>query len=214
MNEVSHQNLAAFGDVKSLADWANDPKCCVDSFTLAQRVEQGWSLEIALTTDPKGLQRVSQYTRIEALGQTQLLKDWAKDPRCNVEIGTLRARIRAGWEPEKAITAPPAISRASRLIVEAFGEEKSTIEWAQDPRCKVTDETLRDRLNAGWQAEVAIESPPRKVRLFKAFGEEKTLKTWADDSRCNVSYATLRMRVFRGWEVEDAISRRRARAKS
>lgn len=46
----------------------------------------------------------SNNRHITAFGETKLAVDWASDKRCTVKEGTLRARIRSGWEPERAIT--------------------------------------------------------------------------------------------------------------
>ncbi|MFE6249535.1 GntR family transcriptional regulator [Streptomyces niveus] len=42
--------LSAFGETRSLADWAWDPRCVVDRKTLNNRYRMGWGLERALTT--------------------------------------------------------------------------------------------------------------------------------------------------------------------
>ena len=42
--------LAAFGKMRSLADWARDSRCVVSYNTLKQRLHYGWALELAITT--------------------------------------------------------------------------------------------------------------------------------------------------------------------
>lgn len=46
------------------------------------------------------------------------------------------------------------------FLVRAFGERKGQFAWARDPRCRVKQPALRDRLRAGWPPEEAISAPP------------------------------------------------------
>lgn len=50
-------------------------------------------------------------------------------------------------------------NRRSNRIVEAFGEAKPLIEWAEDKRCLVSYDTVLKRLEAGWSPERAIGLP-------------------------------------------------------
>lgn len=43
--------------------------------------------------------------------------------------------------------------------VAAFGETKCVADWSQDSRCRVSDETIRQRLKRGWAPEAAISCP-------------------------------------------------------
>jgi hypothetical protein len=52
---------------------------------------------------------------------------------------------------------PPA---TNEYPIRAFGERKGQCAWARDPRCRVKQPALRDRLAAGWPPEEAIASPP------------------------------------------------------
>lgn len=57
----------------------------------------------------------------------------------------------------------------ARVLIEAFGKRKSRADWARDRRCRVSRESLGERLAAGWPSEEAISSPPgskpsRRVR--------------------------------------------------
>lgn len=63
------------------------------------------------------------------------------------------------YAPWNCHIVPPSINaRNTRRNhpVTAFGETKLLIEWAEDPRCAVTDSTLRQRIKAGWEPEEAI----------------------------------------------------------
>ncbi len=49
------------------------------------------------------------------------------------------------------------------VFVEAFGERKTLMEWAEDDRCSVSYHALRMRLKAGWPPERAIIERHRSV---------------------------------------------------
>lgn len=44
---------------------------------------------------------------ITAWGETKNVSAWSRDPRCAVQQATIRQRIKKGWNPETAISAPP-----------------------------------------------------------------------------------------------------------
>ena len=97
----------------------------------------------------------------------------------------------------------------------AFGEEKSFKGWAKDPRCVISESTLRRRVGAGWDFTDAITScdrkytppliPPPSVPRYEAFGESHTLSEWAKTKLCVVARSTLRSRVGAGWSMEKAL---------
>jgi hypothetical protein len=43
---------------------------------------------------------------ITAFGETKIISEWAKDPRCKVKYQTLYMRIARGMDPEKALATP------------------------------------------------------------------------------------------------------------
>lgn len=49
--------------------------------------------------------------RVTAFGEVKTRAEWAEDPRCVVTRWTLESRLQAGWEPERAITAPKRARR-------------------------------------------------------------------------------------------------------
>jgi hypothetical protein len=131
---------------------------------------------------------------------------WSDDERCLVSQGTLSSRLAQGMSPEEAICRPPQLSEPR--WIEAFGEVKTYSEWASDPRCLVTKETLRRRIHQGQNPEQAMRPKltqavarkdltcrVHKGYVYEAFGERKTLRAWSQDSRCEVSLGTLRGRM-------------------
>jgi CRISPR type I-E-associated protein CasA/Cse1 len=101
-----------------------------------------------------------------------------------------RARIEAEVfrptpQPEPAparrrrASSSPARSGRPRRTLTAFGESKPIAEWAADPRCGVTEATLRKRLSDGWPQEAAITTPKGRTRPDPSTGEE-TREVFAD----------------------------------
>jgi hypothetical protein len=100
---------------------------------------------------------------VEAFGETKGPTEWSRDERCLVTLSGLLARLRGGWTPEDAISTPPKTPGKSYSEVQkvrAFGVRKSIGAWARDPRCRITETTLRERLRRGIPAEQAIAAPP------------------------------------------------------
>ncbi len=204
--------ISTFGEAKTLREWADDPRCVVNVSTLAYRVGNGWNLERALTTPARSR------TPRQAFGESKLLSEWAQDPRCVVGFNTLNSRVYQGWDLEDALVTPLSSAKPKRAEAKrgrrwpAFGETKTLMEWARDPRCVVDATTLRWRLRDNWAPERAITQPPshpRRPRLHTAFGETKTLTEWAQDPRCQTTHNALSLRIAKGWPVEEAITRPR-----
>lgn len=53
-------------------------------------------------------------------------------------------------------------NRVNNRIIVAWGESKSLAMWLNDPRCKIGRESLKTRLNSGWNVEKALTTPPTK----------------------------------------------------
>ena len=43
-------SMAAFGELKTLVEWSEDPRCQTSYYTLRTRLNKGWSIERAITT--------------------------------------------------------------------------------------------------------------------------------------------------------------------
>ncbi len=94
--------------------------------------------------------------KVTAFGETRVLSEWAEDPRCVVDYGTLWYRLDNGWDVEKAMVTPVG------LLFAAFGETKSLREWSLDPRCQVSYKALCARISAQWPLDKAITRPGRE----------------------------------------------------
>ncbi len=57
-------------------------------------------------------------------------------------------------------------NRRNSLMVTAFGETKTLIEWTEDERCTVKYATVLKRLSTGWDSEKAITSRKMKNQYF------------------------------------------------
>jgi len=115
---------SAFGETKTLTEWASDPRCKVGADALRAHLQQGLALEEALIAS-----RRYHDILYEAFGDAKTLVQWAADPRCKVSRATLSRRIHGGMPFEEAL-GTEALPRAERGRVaveriEGFGERKN-----------------------------------------------------------------------------------------
>ena len=99
-----------------------------------------------------------------AFGEKKTAGDWAKDSRCAVPAKTLDWRLRQGWDPETAITAPPNTTRRDEKTLTAYGTAKTLAQWLADPRCVASVNTVKKRLDDGWTLEAALSTPVQPGR--------------------------------------------------
>jgi len=204
---------SAYGEEKSLYQWARDPRCQVSPTALKARVRKGMPLEDALT------KAVPKYV---AFGETKSVDEWVADPRCNVTPSLLRQRLSDGWDCESALSKPSRPTHYRKPLIEVFGEHKTLAEWVADPRCPYTLSGVITRLKSGLCAAEAIagdrRSGPWRKRssywqtLYRAHGVEKPLLEWVSDARFEVVVATFMRRVAAGVAPEVAM-RKRSRAR-
>jgi hypothetical protein len=165
-------SLEAFGERQTLLEWSHDPRCVVKYGTLAHRISQGWDPEQAITRPVEHRERT--FTRpkkmITAFGETKSVTEWSEDSRVVVVPNVFLRRIQHGWSAESSLTAPVSSSRGKRdgnaMQYEAFGEKKTLREWAQDPRCQVSEMTLRKNIQAGMEMEQAFQYRRKPGRHF------------------------------------------------
>jgi hypothetical protein len=219
--------VEAFGEKKTVAQWAADARSGVSAATIRVRLRRGEPAEEALTRTsfvPSSL-RPREGKLWVAFGQALTVRQWTEDPRCKMAPRALRARLESGMDPEIAIMRPPSTHEHQFT---AFGSTKSLAEWSKDLKCSVSLKTLCQRLERGWSFLRALTEAPlsagyptekrSRARLqarrllprgdevpVEAFGERKTLREWAADQRCQVPYSRLRMRLKRNWSLEEAI---------
>lgn len=94
--------LTAWGETKTVPEWVEDPRCRVDSVTLRRRLRRSeYSPEQCMSVPPGRLT-----TAVTAWGETMTPKQWEADPRCRVNMHTLKRRLNDGWAPEEALRTP------------------------------------------------------------------------------------------------------------
>jgi len=198
--------FTAFEETKTAVAWARDPRCVVNLSTLRGRLLQGWTCERALTL-PIAEMREARVPRYTAFGETKSRTEWLRDPRCVVTRATLRHRLGRGWDLERALVTPADFARDIHPIT-AFGETKTVLAWAHDPRCVIGERGLLTRILLGWEPEEALTLPAYHddQRTLPAFGERKTLADWLRDDRCCATPRVVRHRLRLGWEVERALT--------
>ncbi|MCB8933050.1 MAG: hypothetical protein M9921_14505 [Fimbriimonadaceae bacterium] len=94
--------LEAFGEKKTLREWAADPRCQVPYARLRTRVRKDWALEDAIS-----VASAVDSPNFEAFGESKSLCAWERDPRCLVSRQVLRQRMDKGESLESAMTRPP-----------------------------------------------------------------------------------------------------------
>ncbi len=102
--------LEAFGESKTLREWAEDPRCQVPYLRLRIRLKKNWSLEDAIATLPAVGNR-----NVEAFGESKSLYAWEQDPRCFVTHKTLRYRMTNGESLEEAMSRPSGQERVRQF---------------------------------------------------------------------------------------------------
>jgi hypothetical protein len=156
----------------TLLEWSRDPRCVVKYGTLAHRIAQEWDPEQAITRPVEHRERT--YSRpkrlIEAFGETKSVIEWCEDPRVVVVPNVFLRRIQHGWSAESSLTTPVSSSRGKRdgnaMQYEAFGEQKTLRDWAQDERCQVSEMTLRKNIQAGMEMVQAFQYRRKPGRHF------------------------------------------------
>ena len=105
------ESYEAFGESKSLAQWARDPRCVVPYARLQNRVvADGMEIEKALTSE---VGSVVPGRRYEAEGQSLSLSAWSE--RLGISPSALHSRIhRMGWPVAEAVSTEP-LGGSSRL---------------------------------------------------------------------------------------------------
>ena len=59
-------------------------------------------------------------------------------------------------------------NRSNNRLITLWGETKSMSMWLKDNRCKIGRESLKTRLNTGWDIEKAISTPPTRKYISKS----------------------------------------------
>ncbi|MFB7645626.1 hypothetical protein ACFC0S_00060 [Streptomyces sp. NPDC056084] len=143
------------GRTLTLRGWADQSG--IKYPTLYRRITvQGLSFEQALDKGPDGENYMAPVT---AFGETKPLHRWGVDPRANVSVSTIRKRIKAGWNPQLAITETPENRNTlgTGHPHTAFGRRMSIPEWSR--LSTIPDSMIRYRMKQhGLTLEGALQS--------------------------------------------------------
>ncbi len=112
------RTVTAFGETKTLEEWADDERCNVAYAGLYQRILRGLVGEDAIVGIPSEGDKL--YT---AFGETKSLSDWSMDPRCIVGFATLRLRAKRGEKMEYALTREKYEVVSTHLLFEKVPEK-------------------------------------------------------------------------------------------
>ena len=86
-NRRANKYLEAFGETKTMANWARDSRCVVNYILLFKRMKNGWNVEKAITTQPPGKHNrwLTQSPRkIKIFNEEKSVTEWSKDKRAMV----------------------------------------------------------------------------------------------------------------------------------
>lgn len=92
--------------------------------------------------------------------------EWALQNGFKAHLTLERVNNNKGYSPNNCVWVSQKEqlrNTRSNVMVDAFGERKSLMEWAEDDRCKMSYHALRMRLKAGWPPERAITERHRSV---------------------------------------------------
>lgn len=119
----NHHAITYNGETKTPNEWARDPRVKVSNATIVRRKNKGASDAEALFGAKKthtGIPYVDKrppktqfkHQRSNAItltirGIKKTATEWSREPGCKVCDGTIRARLRLGWDHELAVFEPP-----------------------------------------------------------------------------------------------------------
>lgn len=117
-------------------------------------------------------------------GMTKTAHEWVRELGLDVSSTTIRIRLSKGVTVEQAFfgkkithngNTPKAYQprtsakheRKNAVAITIDGETKTAMEWSRDPRCSVSDGTIRFRIKAGWNPIEAVTTPAKLKELRK-----------------------------------------------
>ncbi|WP_406220671.1 hypothetical protein [Streptomyces decoyicus] len=189
--ELARGSIHAFDEWKTLASWAEDPRCVVKREALRTRLALGWHREDAIA---RSRQPPLEYTYN---GRTLTLRGWADQTGINYH--TFYNRIhKSGLNFEEALAKGPEGAHFT-MPVTAFGETKNLHRWAVDPRANCSVTPLRRRLAEGWETEQAITDVPDNRHAlgsgvpYNAYGLRMGIEDWARHAQIPAGIIRQRM---------------------
>lgn len=109
-NKSNNTWIYAFGENKTLSQWADDTRCNVPYNALQKRLRLGWDSEEAISAKPlsnRHYKPKKDAKFYKAFGESKTLFQWSKDERCKPSYKMLWQRVeQLGWHIEDAIEIP------------------------------------------------------------------------------------------------------------
>lgn len=111
------RRVSAFGETKSIEEWAEDSRAVVSGDTILWRVQRRWNVEEAIATPlperppPQPDKRPTPPRLFEGFGTAKTLREWLEDSRCTVTRPTLERNLRDGMAIEQALSYKRAPGR-------------------------------------------------------------------------------------------------------
>jgi hypothetical protein len=84
--------ITIFGETKTLGEWADDPRCQVNIWTLYDRARK--DVEGSEILRKLSYEELHPRRSLEIAGETKSIDDWLCDPRCEVSKSTIFKRLR------------------------------------------------------------------------------------------------------------------------
>ena len=194
--------IPAFGLLLPMEEWVVHEKNKVGRRIIA-RIERGIDPEVAMICTEK-INGIYVDFRGEHRRLASLCDEFEMPYKLVVK------RYYAGIDIELALTSPSGLDEK---LFEAFGEKKTLSEWARDPRCKCTYDTLWYRVNrAGMSVEVAMSLQDYLNQTYvEIYGVRRTVAAWAGSRYCKVPHRLFYERLRTGMPPELALMRENMR---
>ena len=139
----------------------------------------------------------NQAAIVEYGGKNYTIKELAE--KFNIDKGTLRSRIKHGWDLEKALIMPLG---PSETLITYNGKTQNLKDWSIESNIKY--EVLVNRISTyKWPLDKAFGAP--LIRKIEFNGESLTLSEWS--IKLNIPITTISSRFKNGWSIEDAFTK-------
>jgi len=145
---------------------------------------------------------------ITIFGETKSVLEWGEDPRCLVSRNGFSKRLKAGWDPEKALATPPA--KPGNKKTHPTG---TTIEALKNPEILVgkTIAQVAEEVGCSWQAARSAfrqheVEPVEAVRVWtkQIIRDGKTIDELCEGGDVPADVAMTR--IWGGWDIDRALT--------
>lgn len=130
------------------------------------RLQNGWSLERALTTPYRGTINAKSCAKLTHEGVTKTLSEWANTPGVEASAPSMRYRIKMGYSSKDVLYAEPNSFKKGRSTktyakLTHNGETRTILEWAH--ALNIPMSVIYSRRAAGWSTERMLTEPVRNI---------------------------------------------------